>query len=70
MHCTFNTRAKENSNRGEIAFCYKFMLTKGKKPLLNKTTEEKKLKQKEKNTLQELKKKKSDRGLLGKLDWG
>lgn len=48
------------------------MLTKGKKPLLNKTTEEKKLKQKEKNTLQELKKKKakSDRGLLGKLDWG
>lgn len=41
MHCTFNTRAKEYSNRGEIAFCYKFMLTKGKKLLLNKTIEEK-----------------------------
>lgn len=33
-------RTKENSNR-EIAFCYKFMLTKGKKFLLNKAIEEK-----------------------------
>lgn len=41
MYCIFNIRVKENLNRGEIVFCYKFVLIKGKKFFLNKIIEEK-----------------------------
>lgn len=37
----FKHRLRENSNRGEIVFCYEFMPTKAKKFLLNETKNEK-----------------------------
>ena len=56
MHYTFNIRAEENSNRGEIAFCYKFLLTEGKKSFWKRQLKEKKLEQlKRKEDLVEIK---------------
>lgn len=69
MPCAFKIRAKENSNRGEIPFCYKFLLTKGKKFFWKRQLKEKKFETvRKKRPCRNKIKTKSDRGLLGKLE--